>query len=271
MNPSEEDIDDDFFLDMRKSKKAAKEDMLDETFKKAEMLRGLQPKEKKKIIKKPFLKLGFILIIIAAISLFAINYLPWMYVKFDTDYGPIQEVFNRDFEKGYYYDEIDYIFDSPCANCSNNSKSFIGLTKDDFINIPKTTSYGFITLVLLGLIFIIFEIIERWRNFSIEIAIIVHSTFAAAALIVSVFVMFISIKFLSSYLVLYYNRPFIEIFGVDNVILIFPAPIILIVISFASIMIAIILMKINFHEFEKKLLSEKTHSTLSSFRFGSKT
>ena len=271
MRPSDEDIDEDFFADVRKNRKATKEDILDETFRKAEMLKGLRPKEKKKVTKKPFLKLGIVLIIIAVISLVAINYAPWMYIKYDAEYGTIQEFFNRDFKEGHYYNEIDYIFESPCANCSNNSKNFIGLTKDDFTNIPKTTSYAFITLALLGIIFIIFEIIERRRNFSMEMVAVVHSTFAAAALTVSIFVVFTVIKFLSSYFLLYYNRPFIEVSGVNNVKLIFPVPIILIVISFASIIIAINIMKINFHEFEKKLVSEKTRSTLSSFKFGGKT
>jgi hypothetical protein len=269
MNSSNTDINDDFFPDIRMSRKAAKKNILDETFKKAEMTIGLRPSKKKKFQKKTFQKLGIGLIVIGLVSIFAINYLPWMYVKFDTDYGTMQEVFNRDFKKGNFYDEIDYIFESPCTNCSNNSKSFIGLTKGDFSNIPKLTSYAFIILVLLGIIFTIFEVIERSRNLSVEIAKIIHSIFAVGALIVSVFVVFISIKILSSNLVLYYNKPFIEIFGIKNVILIFPAPIILIVISLVSIMISIFLIKINFHEFEKKFLSEKTRSTLSGYKFWS--
>jgi len=270
MRPSDEDIDEDFFADIRKSRKATKENILDETFRKAERSKGFRLKEKKKVTKKPFLKLGIVLII-AVISLVAINYAPWMYIKYDAEYGTIQEFFNRDFKEGHYYNEIDYIFESPCANCSNNSKTFIGLTKDDFTNIPKTTSYGLITLTLLGIIFMIFGMIERRRNFSKEMVAVVQSIFAAAALIISIFLVFIFIKFLSSYFLLYYNRPFIEVSGVNNVILIFPMPIILIAIFFVIIIIAIIVMKINLHEFEKKLVSEKTRSTLSSFKFGGKT
>jgi hypothetical protein len=180
-----------------------------------------------------------------------------MYVKFDTDYGIKQEVFYRDLTKGNYYDEIDYLFESPCKNCSNNSKNFIGLNTDDFKNIPKNSSYGFIIIMLLGIIFTLFEMIERWRNFSIDKAIIAHSIFSAAALIVFVYILFISIKFISSNVVLYYNRAFIEIFSINNVFLIFPIPVILIVISFVGILISIIIMKINFHELERKFLSKK--------------
>ena len=68
MSPSNEDKDEDFFADMRKSIKAKKGDFLDETFRKAEISKGLRPKEKKKVTKKPFLKSGIILIIIGFIK-----------------------------------------------------------------------------------------------------------------------------------------------------------------------------------------------------------
>ena len=95
------------------------------------------------------------------------------------------------------------------------------------------------------------------RNFSMEIANVIHSTFAAAAIIISIVVALSSIKFLGSYFLLYYNRAFIEAPGINNVILIFLVPIILIVIAFAIIKIATTVMNINFNEFEKKLAREK--------------
>ena len=38
----------DFFLDVRKTRKKAKEDILDETFEKAEISKGLRPKKEEK-------------------------------------------------------------------------------------------------------------------------------------------------------------------------------------------------------------------------------
>jgi len=263
----------DFFLDVRKTRKKAKEDILDETFEKAEISKGLRPKKEEKGTKKPFLKLGIILIFIAVISLvIVINHLPWMFIKYDAEYGTIQEFYHRDFinEEDHYYEEIDDIFESPCTNCSNSSKNYIGLIKDDFTNIPKTTSYGFITLALLGIIFTIFGIFERIRNFSRELVTVIHSTFAAAAFIVSIIIALSTIKFLGSHFLLYYNKPFIEASGVNDVILIYPVPLILIVISFAIMIIASTVMKINFHEFEKKLVPEKKRSSVSNFKFGNK-
>lgn len=265
---NEEGIDGDFHSDIRKIRKVAKEDMLDETFKKAEISKGLRPKEGGRVTKKPFLKIGIVLIIIAVVSLAIINYLPWMYTKYSSESGTIQELFYKDFEnkEENYYRETDYIFESPCTNCSNNSKNFIGLTKNDFTNIPRTASYGFITLAILGLIFTIFEIFDRMRNFSMETVTVIHSSFAAAAFIVNTVITILSIKFLGVYFLVYYNRPFIEASGINNLILIFLVPTILIVITITTIMIAITIMKINFHEFEMKLRSDKPRSSISNFR-----
>ena len=264
--------EEDFFHNLRRSKKIAKEDILDEIFRKAEISKGLRPKEEKKVVKKPFLKIGIILIIIAVISLTIIYTLPWMYIKCDTGYGTIQEYFNKDFEnkEGNDYEEIDYIFESPCTNCSNNSKNYIGLNKNDFTDLPKLSSYGFITLIFLSLIFTIFVILERIRNLSMEIVTLIHSIFAATAIIISIFITFLSVRFFGVYFLLYYNKPFIEASGINNIILIFPVPIILFVISIAIIIISINIITINFHELKNNLNSQIKHSSISTFRYGSK-
>ena len=195
-----------------------------------------------------------------------------MYIRYSADYGTIEEFYYKGFEnkEGNYYEEVDYIFESPCTNCSNNSKNFIGVTKDDFTNIPNMASYGFIFLVLLGLIFTLFELIERMLNFSLEITAMIHTIFAAAAILVSIVIVASCIKFLGLYFLLYYNIPFIEASGVNNVILIFLAPIILIIISLAIIKVTITVMKINFDEFVKKLKSNKPHPAFSSRKNGAK-
>ena len=260
------------FSDIRKIRKSAKEDILDETFKKAEISKGLRSEPDDKVTKKHFLKLGIILIIIAVLSLIIINNLPWMYIKYNSDYGAVEELYYKDFinEEGHYYKEVDYIFESPCINCSNNSTNYIGLTKDDFSNIPKNASYGFITLAILGIVFTIIEVFRKRQNLSINTVTIIHSIFAAASLFIGIVVVLLSIKFIGFYFLLYYNKPFIEVSGIYNIILIFIVPIILIIISYAIIMISIIVMKINFNEFEKKLRSERSHLPYSTDRYGGK-
>lgn len=270
MRYTEKEDDNDSFLKIKESIKSAKEDMLDETFKKAEIKKALRLKEEKKVPKKPFLKLGVVLIIISLVGIVSVNSLPWVFIKYDTSIGTTEESYYKDFSEGTYHDETTYIFESPCTNCSNNSKNFIGLTLDDFSNIPKLAIYAFTIIGILGFIFTIYIIIDKWRNFSIDTTLLVHSTFAILANIFSLFIIFLLTKFLGSYFLLYYNISFIEASGLKNLTLVYPATSILIILSVTIIMITIVILRINFREYEKKFLLEKTRSKRHYFRFGSK-
>lgn len=272
MNPTGDDVDDDFFSNISKSKKSMKEDVLDETFKKAEKLKNSKPREGKKISEKPFRKLGIVLISIAIISLLIINYLPWMYVRYNVENGSVEEFYYRDFInlEGNYYNEVEYIFKSPCTNCSNNSGNFIGLDLNDFSNVPVSASYGFLLLALLGLIFTIFAIIDKKQKFSVEIVSFIHISFAIAGILISIAVLILCTKFLGIYFLLYHNMAFIEASGINNVILVFLGPIFLIIISIALIRVTITVIKINFDEFLKKMKSDKSYSLLSTLYQGGK-
>lgn len=259
----EEVIDENLFpdiTDIREIKKRAKEDVLDEMFKKAETSKRIRHKPEDKVIKKPFLQLGVVLICITIISLITIKYLPWMFIKFDTVNGGVQELYYIDFKNknDHYYSEIDNIFESPCSNCSNNSKNYIGIIKNDFSNIPKITSYIFIALAALGLFFTIFEIF-RIKNKYLYDPIIIHTVVASASLFIGVIIMLLFIKFIGFYFLLFHNSPFIEISGAYNITLVFIVPIIIIDISLAIIIMAITVIKININEVEKKLISDKSH------------
>jgi hypothetical protein len=273
MQDKEDEIDENFFSNFKKSRKTAKEDILDVTFKKAEMSKGLKTKSDKKKAKKPFLKLGIFLIAIAIIVLIIINFLPWIIIKYDSRYGEVQESYyiNFDNNEGHYFNETNYIFESPCTNCSNYSSNFIGLTKDDFTNISNSVKLAFYGLIILGVIFTIFEVIEKWRNLNSDLVILIHSTFAVVSDIISIYVAYLCIKFIGSYFLLFYNTQFIEASGVNNIVVIYPVVIILLLISFIIMVIATAVMQVNFHEFEKRLFSETTHSALNAFNYGRKT
>jgi hypothetical protein len=269
-----QEIDDEFdngsFSKIKESIKSAKEDLLDETFKKAEIKKALRLKEEKKTPKKPFLKLGIILIVISLIAIITVNSLPWVFIKYDTINGTTQESYFKDFTEGTVYKGTNYIFESPCSNCSNKSNNFIGLTINDFSDVPRLTIYAFIILGVIGFIFSFFLIIDKWRNFSIDVTLMVHSTFAIIASIISVYVIYILTKFLGSHFLLYYNEPFIEASGIENIALVYPTTSILFILSFTIIMVTIVILQINFREFEKKLLFEKTRSGRQYFKVGSK-
>jgi len=271
---SDENADENFLLKRRKKEKV-KEEILDETFKKAEFLRKTQPtQEKGKTSEKPFFKSGLIIIIIAIAAIAVINYTPWMYAKYDIGDISTQQFFYKDFENEEiknnetYYQNVTYLFESPCTNCTNNSQNYIGLTINDFKNIPKLTTYGFIALIIMGLIFTIFVIIDRFRNFSFEKSYLVCSIFTAGYVITSVFILLLSIKFLASHFLIYYNGSFIKTSGMSNVALIFLAPIMMIFFSCAIMKGSMMVMKINFREVEKRLEPEESKRAHSTFRYG---
>jgi hypothetical protein len=271
---SDENNNEDFLL-VKKKKEKVKEEILDETFKKAEFLKNTQStKEKKKTSDKPFFKSGIIIIIIAIVALALITFTPWMYAKYDIGNASTQQFFYKDFQNEEIknnktlLENITNLFDSPCKNCTNNSQNYIGLTIKDFGDIPKLTSYGLVALIIMGLIFTIFVIIDRFRNFSFEKSYLVCSIFAASYVVTSVFILLLSIKFLASHFLLYYNEPFIRTSGLTNVTLIFLAPIILVFFSSAIMKGSMTVMKINFREVEKRLESEQPEKNHSTFRYG---
>lgn len=271
MDYSEEESEEDFFKDIRKSRKVAKEKILDETFKKAEIKKGLRPKPGTEFLKKPFLKIGVILIVISIICLVAISYFPWLYIKYDDpQFGTIQEMlYESDFKRGDYYKEIDLIFESPCTNCSGDSNNFLGITKNDFLGGFRTTATGYYLLAILGVIFTVFEIVRRKREMPIEIVTIGHSLVAAISIIVSILITSIFIKFLGSYFLLYYNKSFIETSGVSNIILIYFVPLLIIILSLATVIVSVIVLKVNFKEFQKKISSGSSRFSYSDHDSGS--
>lgn len=265
---------DDGSLIKRKKKEKVKEEILDETFKKAEFLKKTQPaQEKRKTGEKPFFKSGIMIIIIAIIALALINYTPWMYAKYDVGDTSTQQFFYKDFENEEFENnetcqKVMNLFESNCTNCTDNSQNYIGLTVKDFETMPKLTTYGFIALIVLGLFFTIFVIIDRFRNFAFEKSYLVCSIFTAGYVVTSVFILLLSIKFLASHFLLYHNDPFIKTSGLTNITLIFLAPIIIIVFCCAIMKGSMMVMKINFREMEKRLESEEPKKKRSIFRYG---
>ncbi len=252
---NEESDDFTFYNEVRSSRKSTKEKILDESFKKAEKSKGIETNDGQDLLKKShFLKLGVLFIIVAILALVIINYVPWMFIKFDAEYGTINAFFDKDFvnKENEYYLEMDYIFESKCNNCSDNSKNFIGITKDDFIDIPVMSTLASYILIILGIAFTIIEILEQFGKFSRDLIIIIHSLFATAGIIFGTYLIFINIKFISVYFLSYYNTMFIETSGLSNVIFLFLAPLFLIMISIGIIIISIIVININLRGYEKK-------------------
>lgn len=255
MKDTKEDGEFTFYSEVKSSRKMQKENILDESFKKAERSKGIKSEKTKGITRKtPFPKLGIFFIIIAVVALIIINFLPWFFIRYDAEYGTIQEFYFKDFENkdDSYYQNLENIFDSQCTNCSINSKNFIGITKDDLFDVPKNSSYTFYVLILLGIIFTIISLIDNSRHYSKSKISIIHSSLAAPGVLIGTFIILINIKFLSVHFLTFFNKSFIETSGATNIRFIFFAPLFLIIISTAIVLISIITININLREFAKK-------------------
>jgi len=261
MKDTKEDSEFTFYSEVKSSRKMQKEKILDESFKKAERSKGIKAEDKKGITKKqPFLKLGIFFIIIAVIALVIINFLPWFFIRYDAEYGTIQEFYYKDFKNkdDSYYQSLENIFDSQCTNYTINSNNFIGISKDDFFKGPKISSNAFYVLILSGLIFTIISIIDYLRHYSKIIISIIHSLFATTGVVIGTFIILSNLKFLSVHFIIFFNKAFIETSGATNIRFIFFAPLFLIIISIAIVLISVITININLRELDKKRKSRIT-------------
>jgi len=275
MRNDEYELDDDSLTTEKKNERK-KEKILDETFKKAKFLKEKKTINQKivksiKTVDRQFLKSGILIIIVAITMLIFVEYSPWMYINQETDDGSTIHLLYRDFNQEEEINQtVLNLFQSPCDNCSNNSQNYIGLTFNDFSSSPKTITNGIIILMILGIVFTIFLIIDKFRRFLDEIVFALHSLFSIAVIIVSLVILISSIKFIGTYFLIYHNWSFIEISGIKNANIVFLTPIILALIALAIIRGAIITFKINFREMENKFTIDSPEEPYSTYRYGIK-
>ncbi len=251
----------------------SKDIILDESFKKAELLKKDQPKKKEVqiVAKKPFIKLGIFITLIAIIGLVSINFLPLVYINYETDYGSIEEYFSyEDFRYNIIEpEEINSLFESTCYNCSDNSDTYIGLTFNDLTNTPKLTIYIFIFLALIGIIFTIFILFDRKKDFSEETITIIHSFFIAFIITIGIILLFINIKFLGAHLLFQLNKPFIQALGFNKIKMFFFSTYISILLSFFFFIIGLVFMRINLNKAVNKFNVDKSKKSNLNYRFWS--
>lgn len=245
-NKDEEQIDE--FSIQIKRKNNAKDKILDENFKKAQEKKNFK-KEKKEKKKKPFLKSGIALIIIAVICLSIINYMPWLYVRYDSDIN------ENGYVEGTYYKNFKNLDDTIDPNINSlfelkNGSYQTGISINDFSNAPKFSLYGFYILIIIGLIFTIVLLIDRYRNFSDIRINILHSVLSAVTIIVCIYIIYLLVKFIGAHLLMMHNLPEI-LQTLPNVILIFPVPLAIIITTAGIMKVTFTILKINLFKLEK--------------------
>ncbi len=260
--------DNDFFNRLD-SKRTTKEDLLDENFKRASKYQKNTSSKKTNRKKRPFLKSGILLLITAIICAFFVSQLPWAYVKCEvnTQDGEIEEnVYAYEDEDDLSEKDVIQIFQhngtDSAKNASQYSYNLIGLNVDDLDYTPKITTYGFIVLAIVAIFLIIFQIVDRMKNFTDDIFLSVHSFIICVIVAVCIYIFIYLTKFLSANILINYNYMIL----IPNKVLFIPvAPIIYFVILIAITKISFSLLRSNFQEMHRRKNFGESLNTLAFF------
>jgi len=270
MNPdNENDLNMNYFQDDT-DKKTRKEQVLDENFKLLEDRKKSIFNDADKKPKKPFLKSGILLLVISVICIILTLYVPWAYIECDSAFDNTKNsdlIYRNHGVEDFDYDnksqEILNIFEP--NNCSDTTCNYIGLNFNDFGSTPTLTLYGFIILAIIGLVFLIFQILDRIYNYSEDKFTLFQTIIAGATVITSFFIFMLMIKFIAVYFMLYYNHSFIP---QENIGYFSPLAIIFIFVLIGIIKVSFSIMKINYTELEKKLISETNKNPFFIYKGG---
>lgn len=240
-------------------KEKIKERILDETFKKAEVSRGLRSSDsgthKKRSYEKTFPKVGLLIISLAIIGLLFINNVPWVYIRYDVG--------------------KEAAFDSSFENVENKTllnifKSTypLGLFTDDITYAYSSTVYGFISLIILGIAITIFGIFDKFRDFSIETFITIHFIFTTAIIAPSIFIALSGMKILGAHFLFYHNSNLI--LDPKLTFLFFPAVAIAVVLGLIIIKLMFTVIRMDFSALQKIKDIETSEPSFPHYSLGGK-
>jgi hypothetical protein len=200
----------------------------------------------KNIIKKPGLKTGIGLAIIGIICLSIINFLPWLYIKYDsetTDEGVIED---------YYYKNLrndnPETHDQDINDFFDNSETLTGVSKNDFVDKPAILNYIFILIIVIGLIYLMMGVITE-SKIPIKNNLIFQTISILFVVFLCTYAIYICLNFLASHLLLYNIQQIQQL--LPKVIMVFPAPIILIIFSAVLIKFGFSILEIKFGDLAK--------------------
>jgi hypothetical protein len=245
-----------------------REQILDETFKKAEKTYKHRSSDKEKSNQigkvKTFPRLGILLIVFALLILIIINISPWLYVKYDANFGEMDVFFNKNLNSGdIEHTAILDLFESPY---------YLGLSAADFANTYTSVFNGVLILLILGSAITIFGAIDKFRDFSAENFIIIHFIFAIAAIITFIFIVLSMMKFLGGYLLLFHNMALIKESGpnLDIMVFTFPTAFMLTVLGVIIIKVMFTIIRIDFNGLLKIVETDTSELSFSHYTVGGK-
>lgn len=269
MDPFDDEEFEEDFLVKKQDKQKFKEEILDESFKKASAsVNTTKIEQKVKPKKKSFLKLGLFLIGIGIICLLIMNFTPWAYAKYDNK------------ASGFKDNEIFYYKNSEIDNLGNDtnfssffkskeSYQYLGVSSNDLTSIPRIQTYILYAIIALGVIFTILGVFIKRSDFPIEKYKLFHCFFAFITAPLCIYFIFITIKFMGAIILVSYNANFIS-YNIENLSLIFITPIVLIFIIAGLLKMTTAVLKINFNDFEKILDEKSTNKSLAILKYGAR-
>jgi len=247
----------------KQDKKMLKEEIFNENYKKDSIpTHKMEIGTKLKPKKKPFLKLGLLLICIGIICLLIINVVPWAYTIYDnkTSNHMNNEIF-------YYNDKIDNFSNDTNFSSffeSKDSYNYLGVNSYTLQLIFNMQSYIIYTIIIVGVILTILSLLIKRGDFPVAKYKLLYCFFAIITAILCIYLIFITVKFLGAEILLFYNGNFISN-NIENLALLFISPIILICLASILLKINTTILKINLNYFEK-IFDEKIKN--KPFKYG---
>lgn len=223
------------------------------------LLDTVETKEKSKFKNKPFFKLGLLLIVVGIICLLIINLVPWVYVVYDNK---ISNVNNN--EVLYYNNKIDAFSSDKYFTsffASQDSNLYFGVNSFDLNSDYIIQSFILYTIIILGFVLTIIGLFIIKSDFSIDKYRLLNCFFAIIIALLCIYSIFITVKFLGSEILIFYNSNFISD-NITNLAVIFLAPIILIVMTSFLLKINITILKLNLKYFEKTFYEKPNQNPL---------
>jgi len=235
-----------------KSDELIKQKILEESFRKANFKTENDKKNKKseeKLKKRSTSKIGIFLIVISIVSIILMYLGPWVFIQYNADYGSdsvliFSNTINSDINSK---DIIDLL-----------STNYMGVSLGDFQNAPYQISIGFFALIIIGLIFFMFQVIDKFKKFPSETFIIITNLFAVISFMVGIYIIVITMKFIGSYFLFLQNIHLIDFYP----IIVYIMPFLIIINGFLVSKYSYSIIKIYYNQ-----LKSKKHSSEGKYSF----
>lgn len=217
--------------------------------------------------KEPFPKIGIFIVIISIFCIFALNNLPWIFMEYHTNIITIKESFPSNLD---VYDLenpfLIVMFEYPRSFYS-------GLSTEDFTSSPKTAFYGLILWVIIGLAITILGLFKKYRNLPEKKYTFFHLILISMLIINSIFVIYAVIEFIGPYLIgpVNWGAKSISLQGLGtfkDVVFMYPTfPMILIIVSFITIIMSLFLLDSDLTQIQKLIQNKNLNVDINGDKF----